>query len=66
MVTSGTGHDRCPSQWRDPDGVPIVIRRRQKNLEAKEKFQDPPKIFFAQEPLWLTPPLEGDNGAPFD
>jgi len=22
MVTSGTGHDRCPSQLRDPDGHP--------------------------------------------
>jgi len=25
MVTSGTGHDRCPSQWRDPNGIPIIV-----------------------------------------
>jgi len=25
MVTSGTGHDRCPSQVQDPDGIPIIV-----------------------------------------
>lgn len=49
MVTSGTGHDRCPSQSRDPNGIPIVLRRRRKKLEAREQFQDVWTEFFSRE-----------------
>jgi hypothetical protein len=54
MVTSGTGHDRCPSQWRDPDGIPIAVGRRQKNLEGQEKFQGVNQIFSGMGSRWLT------------
>jgi hypothetical protein len=53
MVTNSTGHFRCPSQWRDPDGIPIADWRRGQILEIRKKFEEVRVNFFGKE-SWLV------------
>jgi hypothetical protein len=46
MVTSGTGHDRCPSRWRDPDGIPIAVLATPKKFGSPEIVSRPGGKFF--------------------
>jgi hypothetical protein len=55
MVTSGTGHDRCPSQWRDPDGIPIAVLATPKKFGSPEKVSRPGREFFCVGSRWLMP-----------
>jgi hypothetical protein len=55
MVTSGTGPDRCPSQWRDPDGIPIAVLATPKKFGSPEKVSRPGCEFFCMGSRWLMP-----------